>query len=230
MRAPPSTKAWSQMLQSAPTDGARQHVGEGPDPGARARRRRSRTARAGARTPRVEGHAGPPRPASSSAATRSCWASVIPGKIGSDRISPAARSATGKSPGPVPQVGEGAGQVHRDRVVDAGADPGGVEARPAPRPAGRPGRRRGATRARCPAAWPGRPTPCDARRAARRSGRRPHGAPRSSRPGGRAWPAAPRPGACRAGSSCPPRRGRTCVVPPWLRERPDVRGERPRRR
>ena len=40
--------------------------------------------------------------ATSSSATRSCWASVMPGNIGNERISPAARSATGKLPTPCP--------------------------------------------------------------------------------------------------------------------------------
>ena len=42
-------------------------------------------------------------------------ARVIPGNIGSDRISPAARSVTGKSPGPWPEVGHRRGEVHRAR-------------------------------------------------------------------------------------------------------------------
>ena len=58
--------------------------------------------------------------------TRSCWAAVIPGKRGSERISPAARSDTGKLPART-QARQRRREVHRDRVVDAGADALGVQ-------------------------------------------------------------------------------------------------------
>ena len=54
-------------------------------------------------------------------ATRSCCSTVIWGNIGSDRISWAAASATGKPPA-AGEAPERPGQVHRHRVVDGGTD------------------------------------------------------------------------------------------------------------
>ena len=88
--------------------------------------------------------------------------------------------------------------------------PGRAAARRAPGRGRRPGRRRGATRRSLPARPPGRATPCDVGEQLVVAARRPAGAARSTRPGGRAWPAARRPARRRAGSSCRRRRARTC--------------------
>ena len=61
--------------------------------------------------------------------TCSCCSAVMCGNSGSESSSAAARSATGKSPPPMPEMGEGALEVERDGIVDAGADAVGREMR-----------------------------------------------------------------------------------------------------
>ena len=54
--------------------------------------------------------------------TRSCCCPVIPGNIGSDRISLGGPLAHREVTAAVTQVGHRRGEVHRHRVVDAGTD------------------------------------------------------------------------------------------------------------